>query len=69
MVNYLYHGLFLQFAFGVVAAVQIFSNRYFKHYWKSHMWVHRIGGLLMLMITYGWAIAAINNLGFMNGTH
>ena len=53
------HGWALWAAWGILGLVQIASNRYLKVFWKVHMWIHRIGGTLIFLITIALSIVGI----------
>lgn len=48
---FLIHGVVLWLVWSVVALIQIASNRYYKHYWRFNMWMHRIFGVIILYST------------------
>jgi hypothetical protein len=39
-------------AWGVLSILQLASNRYLKTNWKINMWIHRITGTIILLITF-----------------
>ena len=49
---YMFHGLMMWAAWGIFGLVMLATNRYLKVYWRSVMWVHRIAGTLILLITF-----------------
>ena len=55
------HGFLMWTAWGVLGLVQLVSNRYFKVYWRHVMWVHRISGALILLITLVMAFMALSH--------
>ena len=54
---YKFHGFMMWAAWGVFGLVQLATNRYFKIYWRYVMWIHRISGTLILLIT--WIVAML----------
>jgi hypothetical protein len=61
------HGWALWLAWFVLGLVQIFSNRYLKVFWKLHMWIHRITGTTILVLTIIFVILMIKRKdGFIN---
>ena len=62
---FLLHGTMMWIAWSLFSLVMISSNRYLKgHLWNSRMWIHRIFGALILIITLYFAIMAWKNLGW-----
>ena len=53
------HGYLLWVAWGVLGYVQIASSRYLKVFWRSYMWIHRITGFIILIITIVLSIFGI----------
>ena len=51
---YLIHGYVLWIIWTFFGLFQISSNRYLKHYWRSHLWWHRISGFIVLTFTLGY---------------
>ena len=47
-------------AWGVLGMIQLMSSRYLKMYWYFNMWIHRITGTIILILTFTFAIMAIN---------
>ena len=47
------------------------SARYMKPWWKISMWIHRIGGLIILTLTLYFSIAGLQRLEyqFRNDLH
>lgn len=56
------HGFMMWGAWGVLGLVQLLTNRYCKggNGWRYTMWVHRICGTLMLLITFVMAFMALD---------
>ena len=48
---YLIHGYAMWATWTFFGLFQIATNRYLKHYWQSHMWMHRISGSIILAAT------------------
>ena len=56
---FLIHGVSLWTIWTIFSLIQVISNRYMKHHWQTHMWVHRFTGTFIIMTTlfygfYGW---------------
>jgi hypothetical protein len=51
-------------AWGIFGMIQLLTNRYLKRYWKYVMWVHRIAGTLILLITMVLGIYTIGHGGW-----
>ena len=69
---FLIHGTAMWIAWGLFAIVQIASNRYMKgSHWDTRMWVHRISGGIIVVITLIYAIYAFGFLGWnvINNAH
>ena len=58
------HGWLFWIAWGIFGFMQIVSVRYLKKYWKLNMWIHRISGTFILLITIGMGILGIRNLNW-----
>ena len=58
-----FHGCMMWVAWCLLGLIQISSNRYMKVYWKYSMWIHRVGGAIILLITLIIGGIAINKLG------
>lgn len=52
-----FHGFMMWSAWGVLGFIQLACNRYLKTQWRYIMWVHRITGTLILLIT--WVIGML----------
>ena len=57
---YILHGFLLWFAWGILGFLQIASSRYLKSYWKFTMWIHRISGSLVILITFVMSLLVFN---------
>lgn len=55
----LIHGWLMWVAWGLFGFVQIASNRYLKFMWRIHIWIHRIAGSLIMLITIALGIVGI----------
>jgi hypothetical protein len=69
---FLLHGWMLWAAWTIFAIVQIASTRWLKGSIPgTNMWVHRINGMLIIVITLTFAIWAWNKLGWtiLNNEH
>jgi hypothetical protein len=55
---YIVHGYVLWFAWGILGFMQIASSRYLKVYWKCAMWLHRISGVLIVLMTLALSLVA-----------
>ena len=60
----LIHGYCLWFAWTFFGLFQISTNRYMKHRWESHLWMHRISGAIVLATTLFYAGVALYQIGF-----
>jgi hypothetical protein len=60
---YYLHGWFMWAAWGLISIIMILTNRHLKHVWWLHMWIHRIGGTAILLITLIFAIIAVVRIG------
>lgn len=56
---YYYHGWLLWAAWGLFGFIQILSNRYLKRFWWLHMWIHRVSGVVILVLTYVYCLLAL----------
>eukprot|EP00347_Sterkiella_histriomuscorum_P018114 403346733 len=56
------HGWLLWAAWTVLGFIQIVSNRYLKVFWKVHLWVHRLAGTAILVITIVMSIIGIKRM-------
>lgn len=62
---FLIHGTAMWLAWGVFSLVQISSNRYMKgSHWDTRMWIHRISGGIIVVITLIYALYAFGYLGW-----
>jgi len=62
---FLWHGVCLTIAWTLFALVQISTNRYMKGTnWKTHMWIHRISGLIITVVTLVFAFWALSKVGW-----
>ncbi|CDW80902.1 cytochrome b5-like heme steroid binding domain containing protein [Stylonychia lemnae] len=55
------HGWFLWVAWSVLGFIQMSVNRYLKIYWKINMWIHRIVGTLIFILTVIMSIIGLRN--------
>ena len=55
-----YHGWLMWTAWALLGYLQIVSNRYLKSFWWLHMWIHRISGTLILILSYAMILAVAN---------
>ena len=51
-------------AWGVFGFIQVSSNRYLKKYWRVNIWIHRISGTFILLITIAMGIVGIYLAGW-----
>ena len=61
---YKFHGFMMWAAWGIFGLVQLASNRYLKVYWRLSMWIHRISGLIILLITLTLSFLALSKAGW-----
>ena len=62
---FIIHGTVLWITWGVFALVQISSNRYMKgSQWDSYLWVHRIVGGMLVILTLFYALYAWGTVGW-----
>ena len=59
---FLLHGYALWSAWSLVGLFQIATNRYFKHKWESHLWMHRLSGVFILVTTLFYGLFGIYKL-------
>jgi ABC-type amino acid transport system permease subunit len=57
------HGWALWLTWFVLGLVQIFSNRYLKVFWKLYMWIHKITGTTILILTITFVVLIIKKEG------
>jgi hypothetical protein len=63
MLNVTYaHGWLMWIGWGVLGFIQIVSNRYLKNFYRVYMWIHRITGTLIMLITIALSIVGISRL-------
>ena len=60
----LIHGYCLWFAWTFFGLFQISTNRYMKHHWENHLWMHRISGAVLLATVLFYAGYALYTIGF-----
>jgi glucan phosphoethanolaminetransferase (alkaline phosphatase superfamily) len=60
---YYIHGWLMWGAWGLLSLLMIVSNRHLKHVWWLHMWIHRLGGTFILLITLIMGILAVTKIG------
>lgn len=60
-----FHGLLMWTAWGILGFIQLATNRYLKMYWKINMWIHRIAGSLIWLITLSIGLLAISGSGWV----
>ena len=60
----LIHGWCLWAVWTFFGLFQISTNRYMKHRWESHLWMHRISGAVALFFTLFYAGVALYKIGF-----
>ena len=58
------HGWLMWIAWGVLGMIQLGSNRYLKAYWSLHMWIHRIAGTIMLLLTLSMGLVGISRMNW-----
>lgn len=58
------HGFALWAAWSLIGLYQIATNRWFKHKWQTNMWLHRIGGVFILITTIFYALHAVKKAGW-----
>ena len=56
------HGWLLWIGWGFFGFIQACSNRYGKKYWRVYMWVHRIAGTAILLITIAMGLVGIKKM-------
>jgi hypothetical protein len=49
-------------AWGLFGFLQPVSARYMKRWWRLNMWIHRLGGTLILLSTIAMSIVGIGKL-------
>ena len=58
------HGWCLWAAWSLLGFIQMACNRYFKVFWKINMWVHRIVGTSILVLTIIMSIIGLRNMKY-----
>ncbi len=58
------HGWLMWLTWGVLGFLQLASNRYLKSQWAWHLWMHRITGTIILLMTLGLGILSIKEYGW-----
>ena len=53
--KYIIHGWFEWVAWGFLGAIQVFSGRYLRAFWKVNMWIHIISGLLTIALNIAFS--------------
>lgn len=61
---YLFHGWMMWAAWSFLGFIQLLTNRYLKQFWSVKMWIHRIAGSLIWIITLVAGILLIKDLGW-----
>lgn len=56
------HGWLLWVAWGLFGFLQPVSARYMKRWWRLNMWIHRLGGTIILLSTIAMSIVGISKL-------
>lgn len=56
---YLKHGWLMWASWGILALLQVISNRYFKVFWRFNRWVHVVSGMSILIITLVMGLLAM----------
>jgi hypothetical protein len=56
------HGWLFWVGWGLFGFIQACSNRYGKKYWRVYMWVHRISGTAILLITIAMGLVGIKKM-------
>jgi hypothetical protein len=59
----LIHGWFLWITWFILGMIMVLSNRYMKVFWKVHMWIHRVSGFLIFVLTIIFASIIIKDKG------
>lgn len=57
------HGWLMWAAWGILGFLQLTATRYITPFWKVHMWIHRVTGIIILVITLVLGIMAIKEAG------
>ncbi|CDW84971.1 cytochrome b5-like heme steroid binding domain containing protein [Stylonychia lemnae] len=57
---YVYHGWLMWVSWGLFGLIQLASNRYLKMYWKVNMWVHRLSGSIIWILTLVFGFIAVS---------
>ena len=60
----LIHGYCLWAVWTFFGLFQISTNRYMKHRWENHLWMHRVSGAVALAATLFYAGYALYTIGF-----
>ena len=57
------HGWVSWSAWTILGFIQIASNRFLRKFWRVHMWIHIISGMLILILTTYACAALIKDKG------
>jgi hypothetical protein len=49
---------------GIFGLIQLMSTRYLKLWWRANMWIHRISGTIILIITIALGLVGIKISGW-----
>lgn len=58
------HGVLMWFTWSVLSLVQLYTNRYAKHWWRYRHTVHNVVGVISLLLTIISLFVVLNWLGF-----
>ena len=57
---YAYHGFVMWGAWTLVGLLQLYTNRYWKHFWRWRQTLHSIAGLLSLVLVIIFGLIALS---------
>lgn len=58
------HGWLFWLAWGLFGLVQPVSARYMKTWWRANMWIHRISGTFILLVTIAMGLVGISKVSW-----
>ena len=59
------HGWWLWVSWSLLGFIQMAINRYLKIFWRIHMWIHRIVGTIIFILTVIMSIIGLRNHKFI----
>ena len=62
---FLVHGAVLWAIWTTFGLLQVSTNRYLKHKWEMHMWMHRVSGMVVTATTLFYGLYGYFKLRFV----